>query len=674
MSSPGGVQLDSRITAVEWASDRAGDALHALALRAGLVDRHRAAGALGGGQTGSVQEQLAARAGALDVSVHDFPIEDDLFRGLRKALPAIVPAASGGLVAIADWKRGRFLLVRPGGATALVEPVELVQSLASVGSGGTRTLDLLSDRTARKRAVVALVTELAARGEPLRVWRVRRGETGLLKQAWREGVLPATAAFLGSHLAQYLLFLQAWIVLGKESFSGSTSAAGLAAWSALLAGVILFRSLTSWLQGQAGRRAARLLRRRVFDGILQIDPDTIRHQGTGQLLGRVIDAETVQDLAVTGGLVALMSVLELTIAGSVLALGPGGALRGALLAMWFGLVVVLAVAYQRKTARWTEQRHRLSFRLVERMVGHRTRLAQQSPEHWHDGEESDRSEYERLSIPMDRLEVVLRSTMHRGWMVIGVASIALMRGSPEETATAVGGVLLAFQAFQLLALGLVQLSGAAVAWREVEPLLGLPRPADSRPRSSREPVVELQDLAFFRPGREQPILRSVDLVVSKGDRILLEGRSGSGKSTLGALLAGLKEPSGGSVDRRGEVILSPQFHENHLLLAPLTFNILMGRHWPASSNDLEEVRRVCNRLGLGSLLSRMPSGMAQMVGETGWRLSHGERSLVFVARTIVQRPDLLVLDESFGSLDPLTLSSALPVVVEESPALMVIRQ
>lgn len=674
MRSPEPSAIAAPLASAQWPADRAGDALEALASRSGLAGRRRQVAEFPVCPGGSIVDQLTAKAAVLGVSAEDLPLEEDIFGSLRRALPAIVPTGPDRLVAVVGWDRGRFVLVPPGGGSVSVEAADLVRSLAKSGADRTGILDRLGSERARRRGVLVLVTELAARGEPLRVWQIRRGEAPLWRQAWREGVIPSTVAFLVSHLAQYLLFLQAWVVLGRESFSGSPSAAGMGAWSALLAGVILFRALTSWLQGLAGRRAARLIRRRVLNGILQLDPETIRHQGTGQLLGRVIDAETVQDLAVTGGLVALMSVVELTLAGSVLALGPGGALRAALLVLWFGLVVAVALAYQRTSDRWTGQRHFLSHRLIERMVGHRTRLAQQSPEHWHDGEESDRSEYERLAIPMDRLAVVLRSTMHRGWMVVGVASVALARGTPEQTAAAVGGVLLAFQAFQLLALGLVQLSGAAVAWRGVGPLLRLPEPSPSSPQERHGPVVQAQNLTFTRPKREHPILRSVDLLVSEGDRILLEGRSGSGKSTLGALLAGMKQPSGGTVDRRGQVVLSPQFHENHLMLAPLTFNLLMGSHWPPNSQDLEEVERICARLGLGPLLGRMPSGMAQIVGETGWRLSHGERSLVFVARTILQRPDLLVLDESFGSLDPLTLSSALPVVVEESPALLVIRQ
>lgn len=48
----------------------------------------------------------------------------------------------------------------------------------------------------------------------------------------------------------------------------------------------------------------------------------------------------------------------------------------------------------------------------------------------------------------------------------------------------------------------------------------------------------------------------------------------------------------------------------------------------------------------------MPAGLQQILGETGWQLSHGERSRLFIARALLQGPDVMVLDESFGALDP----------------------
>jgi ATP-binding cassette subfamily B protein len=61
-----------------------------------------------------------------------------------------------------------------------------------------------------------------------------------------------------------------------------------------------------------------------------------------------------------------------------------------------------------------------------------------------------------------------------------------------------------------------------------------------------------------------------------------------------------------------------------------------------------------------------------MVGETGWQLSHGERSRLYIARALLQRADLMILDESFGALDPATLRRCLQTTLDRARTLMVI--
>ena len=77
-------------------------------------------------------------------------------------------------------------------------------------------------------------------------------------------------------------------------------------------------------------------------------------------------------------------------------------------------------------------------------------------------------------------------------------------------------------------------------------------------------------------------------------------------------------------------------------------------------------------LGLGELLDRMPAGLFQMVGETGWQLSHGERSRLFMARALLQGSPLVILDESFGALDPETLRRCMDVALARADTLLVI--
>jgi ATP-binding cassette subfamily B protein len=154
--------------------------------------------------------------------------------------------------------------------------------------------------------------------------------------------------------------------------------------------------------------------------------------------------------------------------------------------------------------------------------------------------------------------------------------------------------------------------------------------------------------------------------------VLLTSPSGGGKSTLVSLVNGLRRPTGGTVLLDGPVATAPQFHENHVFTESFAFNLLMARGWPPTREDLEEGESLCRALGLGGLLAKMPSGMNQMVGDTGWQLSHGEKSRLFLARALLQRSDLVLLDESFAALDPENLLQALETARERAPTLLVV--
>jgi ATP-binding cassette subfamily B protein len=285
--------------------------------------------------------------------------------------------------------------------------------------------------------------------------------------------------------------------------------------------------------------------------------------------------------------------------------------------------------------------------------------------------------------------------------IVGAAGGA----TPGRLAVAVGGVVLAHRALRKLTTGWAQLAGAAIAWRQVEPLYRAaarlerpgapvfswstnqlsPAPSSDETGTGGRSLVQAQEVVFRYRELGEPVLRGVTLRIASGDRLLIEGPSGGGKSTLGAVLAGLRAPESGllllgGLDRRTlgptewrrRVVAAPQFHENHVLSGPLAFNLLMGRDWPPSRADLEEADAICRELDLGSLLDRMPSGLMQIVGETGWQLSHGERSRLFIARALLQRAELVVLDESFAALDPETLAQAMRCVLARAPTVMVI--
>jgi ATP-binding cassette subfamily B protein len=267
-------------------------------------------------------------------------------------------------------------------------------------------------------------------------------------------------------------------------------------------------------------------------------------------------------------------------------------------------------------------------------------------------------------------------------------------------AVALGGVLLAYRALSAVATGVASVMRAVVAAQEIAPLFAAARQDDDSkaagllsfrtetddpaPAEGARVLVQARDLVFRHRPQAEAVLDGCDLTIHRGDRLLLEGSSGGGKSTLASLLVGLRQPESGlllldGLDRatlgdawRRLSTAAPQFHENHVLSGTFAFNLLMGRCWPPSEADLAEADRLCRELGLGELLDRMPSGLMQIVGETGWQLSHGERSRLYLARALLQKAELIVLDESFAALDPDTLDRCLRCALARAPTLLVI--
>ena len=579
--------------------------------------------------------------------------------------------------------------------SALREPFELPL---------TPQLDQLLERVgvARRRRGKARQAILRERLSAITIdgfWALRLPPgAGFFRQLRRAGVPRDTALLAGAHAVQYALSLLAWFVIGRAALQGRLDYATLLAWAMLLLTTIPLRVLTTWKQGVSAIRAGGLLKQRLLYGALRLDPDQIRHQGAGQLLGRIIETEAVETMALNGGFHGLLALIELTMSAVVLSMGSGGWPHAGLLLLWIGLTLFIGWTYRNKRTIWMEQRMSITNDLVESMVGHRTRLAQEPREHWHDAEDRSLEHYFQSSKQMDRIAILLSTLVPRGWLLIGIAGLALnfVRGSSSTGLLAVGlgGVLLAYSALRRMVAGIAQLTDAVIAWQQVALIFHsgalkssvkseVNIPSDSP--EVGEVLLDGRELAFRYADRTEAVISGCDLRIKTGDKLLIEGPSGGGKSTLASLLVGLRQPDSGLLllrgfDRRtlGDanwrrlVVSAPQFHENHVLSETFAFNLLMGRRWPARPEDLEECEAVCRDLGLGDLLDRMPAGLNQMVGETGWQLSHGERSRLYIARALLQRADLVLLDESFAALDPENLRRALTCVLNRVRTLVVI--
>lgn len=522
------------------------------------------------------------------------------------------------------------------------------------------------------------------------------------RQLATEGLPKTLSAYVIAHIAELLITMGAWFMVGRGALEGRLDPQWLLAWALLLLTQVPLQMIKRWYRDVFSIGMGRLLKQRLLHGALMLHPREIRHQGAGQLLGRVVESGAVGSLALGAALAAIAAAIELVFAASVLSAGAGGAFHVLILLAWVVLTLALGVAYYRRSLRWTEWRLEMTHDLVERMVGHRTRLVQERKERWHHGEDEAIERYLDLSKELDKTSLHFTLWLSRGWLIVGLAGLipAFMMGvTIGPLAVGLGGVLLASRALASLSGTLSSVTGALIAWRQAKLLYqaaarsqegghssrawaGGVRPARAGERTT---IVEADDIVFRYRDRGEPVLRSCSLQIQDGDRVLLEGVSGGGKSTLVSILTGLRQPDSGLVLLRGLdrqtlgsegwrqlVGTAPQFQENHVLTGTMAFNLLMGRRWPPEPADVEEAEAICRELGLGALLDRMPAGLMQIVGETGWRLSHGEQSRLFIARALLQGADLIMLDESFAALDPENMSIALQCVLHRAPTLLVV--
>jgi ATP-binding cassette subfamily B protein len=685
-----------------WPVSRAGEALRCLAEAAGvahlggppspeLPDEPEAS--LGAGALSTVAARMGLELEPVRVTYRD---ADSL---LRCGGPALLQTEEG-VFALLTHRAGRVRLLTPDFRQRRVRRAELRRCVVEDaerrrGPEVERWLDAAG--VPARRRPCARRTLLEARWGDTQV-----ADAFLLRP---EALAPARAqarevrafsrsiAILAAQAIEVCLMVLAWWLLGREALSGRLDRPLVAAFLLILFSALPFRLLGQWLLGRLSLDLSAKLKTWLLAGALATDPDAVRSRGVGQLFSQVVESETLEQLGLGGGLAGAMSAVQIAAAGALLVWARAWSVAGLLL-VCLGLFFALSGGLFRRRRRSTQSRLSLTHGLVERLVGHRTRLAQEPRAGWHVGEDGPLADYLGAEQGADLAEALTLGLLPRAFLILAMAQLgrgllgSAGQGLPELAAH-LGLVLLAYRALRQLGSGIGQLVSARLAFEELRPLLS----SRSRPNRGRaaarfhraSALLECRDAAYHYPGRARPALQGVDLRVHRRERILLTGPSGGGKSTLGAVLSGLRRPTSGLVllggldaptlgadGWRRAVAMAPQFHDNHLFGESLAFNLLMGRQWPPAPDDLTEAESLCRELGLGPLLERMPAGLQQIVGETGWQLSHGERSRVFMARALLQNAELLVLDESLGALDPQTMGRCLEAVERRAKAVVLI--
>ena len=190
-------------------------------------------------------------------------------------------------------------------------------------------------------------------------------------------------------------------------------------------------------------------------------------------------------------------------------------------------------------------------------------------------------------------------------------------------------------------------------------------PEQGRDRSRLTPVhslegrIELRNVSFRYGGPEAPnILNKINLNLAPGRMVAFVGRSGCGKTTLIKLVAGLLEPTEGTIlfdqtdlkslnyrDVRRHIGMVLQ--ENHIFNETIAMNIAFGDAEP----DLDRVLIAAQTASAHDFIMRLPMGYETKIGESGLSLSGGQKQRIAIARAIYNNPPVLIFDEATSALD-----------------------
>ncbi|MHB8506459.1 MAG: ABC transporter ATP-binding protein, partial [Acidimicrobiales bacterium] len=270
-----------------------------------------------------------------------------------------------------------------------------------------------------------------------------------------------------------------------------------------------------------------------------------------------------------------------------------------------------------------------------------------------------------------------------------VGGLAVARGSLALGALVAFTTLLFLLQFPIIDLGwiLSMAQQAATAADRVLEVFDAALTIDDRPGAlsleHSEGRLSFEDVGFGYPGGSSPVLRHVDLTVEPGETVAVVGLTGSGKSTLAGLPSRLYDVTTGRITLDGIDIreLTLDSLRRHVAVAfedPVLFsmsvreNLVLGR--PEATDD--DIMAAVD-LAQAGFVHDLPWGLETRIGEQGLSLSGGQRQRLALARAVIAKPAVLVLDDPLSALDVETVAlveKALAHVLEHTTALVVVHR
>ncbi|MGA1052291.1 MAG: ABC transporter ATP-binding protein [Ilumatobacteraceae bacterium] len=426
-------------------------------------------------------------------------------------------------------------------------------------------------------------------------------------------------------------------------------------------GVVVRRSFA----GVAQWRSAQTLGERVAGRMLRQPVGWHRRQSDGRLLARAgVDVDTA--IAAMAPIpFALSTVLMIVVAAVWLVLTD--VVLGLVAISVFPLLTVLNVVYQHRVDHWFDEAQAAlgefsgavheSFEAVQLVKAYGAADRETARLSAMAGTIRDaRVHAVRLRGTFEALLETIPSITNIGIVVLGAARVR----SGDVTIGELSGFIYMFTllVFPLRIIGyaLSELPHSYAGYRRVadtiaEPLD--PDPSDSLDTTTGADAVELDDVRFVHPGETEPAVTGATARIRRGSVTAVVGPTGAGKSTLVDLVAGLVAPTSGriAVDPGERVIV---FQEPFLFGGSVLDNVVVGLDPNDPRRSDEAVADALHRACADSFVDDLPDGPDTVVGERGITLSGGQRQRIALARALVRRPSLLLLDDTTSALDPAT--------------------